>query len=269
MGKGLEIDVVSIPDSQGYFLQLTCMNHFRNAPARHFNLRVGTPGHVRIPKSQCIIAATLFFGLLMSYSIRYETPDPGTEVDEEEEDSRAAWELELNNSSSSSPSASYFSVYTDYEVTGIRGDESSLFRAIVHGYCIEHASPMPSDRSRLALVVDLRSMTVDMLESRQNWVKKFIEGDFDEYLDDMAYEYAFGGEVEILMACHIVMSPIRVFRYVRALGGLKLLAEYGRMYHRKRSPVDILYKGDSRYDAFDVPGMKRLVGRIPSRIRSM
>lgn len=147
-------------------------------------------------------------------------------------------------------------VCTDYSVTGVPGDGRCLFRAVAHGACVRSGKPVPTERLQRELADDLRGKVVDELVMRRAESEWFIEGDFDTYVMRMREPYVWGGEPELLMACHVLKMPITVHFFDGGLGGLITIAEYGLEYGSE-NPIRVLYHGFGHYDAIQVPGVGR------------
>lgn len=143
-------------------------------------------------------------------------------------------------------------VYTDYSVTGIRGDGRCLFRSLAHGACIRNGNAAPNESLQCELADELRNKVVDELIIRRSESEWFIEEDFDTYVKRMRDPYVWGGEPELLMASHVLKMPITVHLFDRSLGGLISIAEYGLEYGSE-NPIRVLYHGFGHYDAIQVP----------------
>lgn len=145
-------------------------------------------------------------------------------------------------------------VFTDFTVTGIPGDGRCLFRAVSHGACLRSGTSAPIESVQRELADDLRKKVVDELVIRRAECEWFIEEDFNSYVQRMRDPYVWGGEPELLMACHVLNMPITVHIYDRDSGGLISIAEYGLEYGSE-NPIRVLYHGFGHYDAVQVPGI--------------
>ncbi|CAI9100096.1 OLC1v1037026C1 [Oldenlandia corymbosa var. corymbosa] len=144
-------------------------------------------------------------------------------------------------------------VCTDYSVTRIPGDGRCLFRSVAHGACLRAGKPAPDEKLQRELADDLRAKVVDELVRRREETEWFIEGDFEIYVSKMKKPHVWGGEPEILMACHVLQMPITVYMHNQDSGGLISIAEYGQEYG-KDNPINVLYHGYGHYEALQIPG---------------
>lgn len=152
-------------------------------------------------------------------------------------------------------------VFTDYSVTGIPGDGRCLFRSIAHGACVLSGKSPLNETLQRELADELRAKVADELVKRREETEWFIEGDFDTYVSNMRKPHEWGGEPELLMASHVLQTPITVYMYYQKSGGLISIAEYGQEYG-KDNPIEILYHGFGHYDALHIPGQRGARSRL-------
>ncbi|CAN1189070.1 OVARIAN TUMOR DOMAIN-containing deubiquitinating enzyme 4 [Linum perenne] len=146
-------------------------------------------------------------------------------------------------------------IYTDYSITGIPGDGRCLFRSVAHGACVRDGKSPPSESLQRELADDLRNRIADEFIKRRQETEWFVEGDFDTYVAQIRKPHVWGGEPELLMASHVLKTPISVYMYDEKAGGLISIAEYGQEYG-KGNPIRVLYHGFGHYDALQIPGRK-------------
>ncbi|KNA17585.1 hypothetical protein SOVF_078200 isoform B [Spinacia oleracea] len=132
--------------------------------------------------------------------------------------------------------------------TGIPGDGSCLFRAVVHGSCIIQGKPSPSKSFQKRLADELRDKVVDELIKRRKDAEWYLEDEFDRYICQMRQCHVWGGEPELLMASHVLKMSITVYMIDKKSSNLKIIAEYGQEYGRQ-NPICVLYHGYGHYDA--------------------
>nr|GEU46821.1 hypothetical protein [Tanacetum cinerariifolium] len=96
----------------------------------------------------------------------------------------------------------------------------------------------------------------ELLKRRKEIEWWFIEGDFDLYVKRIEKPYIWGGELELLIASHIIKTTIFIFML-----GKKLLniATYGKEYEQyEKSSIKVLFycdesdEGDAHEDAADL-----------------
>ncbi|KAK6933522.1 OTU domain [Dillenia turbinata] len=152
----------------------------------------------------------------------------------------------LINSEESNKSSS------DYRVTGVLADGRCLFRAIAHGSCLRNGEEPPDEVRQRELADELRARVVDELLKRREETEWFIEGDFDTYVNRIQQPYVWGGEPELLMASHVLQTPISVFMLNRTSGSLVNIANYGQEYGEdQESPINVLFHGYGHYDLLE------------------
>lgn len=141
---------------------------------------------------------------------------------------------------------------TDYRVTGVLADGRCLFRAIAHGSCLRSGEEAPDENRQRELADELRAQVVDELLKRRKETEWFIEGDFDAYVERIQRPYVWGGEPELLMASHVLKTPISVYMRGGSSGGLVNIAKYGEQYRKKEeSPINVLFHGYGHYDLLE------------------
>ncbi|XP_020203979.1 OTU domain-containing protein At3g57810 [Cajanus cajan] len=143
-------------------------------------------------------------------------------------------------------------VSADYRITGVPADGRCLFRAIAHGACLRNGEKAPDENRQRELADELRAKVVDELLKRREETEWFIEGDFDTYVKRIQQPYVWGGEPELLMASHVLKTPISVF--MRDTGSLDLvnIAKYGEEYrNQKEISIDVLFHGYGHYDILE------------------
>ncbi|XAR52286.1 hypothetical protein NMG60_11020265 [Bertholletia excelsa] len=140
----------------------------------------------------------------------------------------------------------------NYRVTGVTADGRCLFRAIAHVACLRNGEEAPDEIRQRELADDLRAQVVDELLKRRKETEWFIEGDFDAYVERIQQPYVWGGEPELIMASHVLKTPISVFMIDRSSGSLAKIANYGEEYQNgKISPITILFHGYGHYDILE------------------
>ncbi|XP_008232087.1 PREDICTED: OTU domain-containing protein At3g57810-like [Prunus mume] len=140
----------------------------------------------------------------------------------------------------------------DYRVTGVPADGRCLFRAIAHVACLRNGEEAPDENRQRDLADELRAQVVDELLKRREETEWFIEGDFDAYVKRLQQPYVWGGEPELLMASHVLKTPISVFMIDRSSAGLVNIANYGEDYRKEEEkPINVLFHGYGHYDILD------------------
>ncbi|XP_059628411.1 uncharacterized protein LOC132271142 [Cornus florida] len=141
---------------------------------------------------------------------------------------------------------------SNYRVTGVLADGRCLFRAIAHVACLRNGEEAPDETRQRELADELRAQVVDELLRRREETEWFIDGDFDAYVKRMQQPYVWGGEPELLMASHVLKTPISVFMVDRSSGGLVNIANYGEEYQKDEiSPINVLFHGYGHYDILE------------------
>ncbi|PON32370.1 OTU domain containing protein [Parasponia andersonii] len=142
----------------------------------------------------------------------------------------------------------------DYRVTGVLADGRCLFRAIAHVACLRNGEEAPDEPRQRELADELRAQVVDELLKRREESEWFIEGDFDAYVKNIQQPYVWGGEPELLMASHVLKTPIWVFMIDRSNGRLVNIAKYGEEYgQNEENPINVLFHGYGHYDILETP----------------
>ncbi|KAG6677517.1 hypothetical protein I3842_14G031400 [Carya illinoinensis] len=140
----------------------------------------------------------------------------------------------------------------DYRVTGVLADGRCLFRALAHGACSRSGEEAPDENRQRELADELRAQVVDELLKRRKETEWFIEGDFDAYVERIQQPYVWGGEPELLMASHVLKTPISVFMKSRSSGRLVNIAKYGEEYRKEEeNPINVLFHGYGHYDLLE------------------
>ncbi|XP_030489711.1 uncharacterized protein LOC115706263 [Cannabis sativa] len=142
----------------------------------------------------------------------------------------------------------------DYRITGVLADGRCLFRAIAHVACLRNGEEAPDEIRQRELADDLRAQVVNELLKRREESEWFIEGDFDAYVKNIQQPYVWGGEPELLMASHVLKTPISVFMVDRSNGRLVNIAKYGEEYGKnEENPINVLFHGYGHYDILEAP----------------
>ncbi|XP_062091880.1 uncharacterized protein LOC133797824 [Humulus lupulus] len=142
----------------------------------------------------------------------------------------------------------------DYRVTGVLADGRCLFRAIAHVACLRNGEEAPDEIRQRELADELRAQVVNELLKRREESEWFIEGDFDAYVKNIQQPYVWGGEPELLMASHVLKTPIWVFMIDRNNGRLANIAKYGEEYVKnEENPINVLFHGYGHYDILETP----------------
>lgn len=147
----------------------------------------------------------------------------------------------------------------NYTVTGVLADGRCLFRAIAHVACLRNGEEAPDESRQRELADELRAQVVNELLKRREQSEWFIEGDFDAYVKNIQQPYVWGGEPELLMASHVLKTPIWVFMRDGSTGGLVNIAKYGEEYGKEEeNPINVLFHGYGHYDILETPKEKQL-----------
>ncbi|ESW15822.1 hypothetical protein PHAVU_007G105100 [Phaseolus vulgaris] len=143
--------------------------------------------------------------------------------------------------------------YADYRVTGVPADGRCLFRAIAHGDCLRNGEKAPDENCQRELADELRAKVVDELLKRREETEWFIEGDFDTYVKRIQQPFVWGGEPELLMASHVLKTPISVFMRATGSVGLVNIAKYGEEYRndKEENSINVLFHGYGHYDILE------------------
>ncbi|XVF23391.1 hypothetical protein REPUB_Repub13aG0034000 [Reevesia pubescens] len=149
-----------------------------------------------------------------------------------------------NEKISSSLSSADVAATDNYKVTGVLADGRCLFRAIVHGASMRSGEEAPDENRQRVLADELRAQVVNELLRRRQETEWYIEGDFDAYVKEIRQPYVWGGEPELLMASHVLKTPISVYMIHRSSGNLINIANYGEEYQKdKENPINVLFYG--------------------------
>ncbi|OIW01500.1 hypothetical protein TanjilG_19426 [Lupinus angustifolius] len=145
-------------------------------------------------------------------------------------------------------------VSSAYRITGVLADGRCLFRAIAHGACLMNGEEAPDENRQRELADELRAQVVEELMKRREETEWFIEGDFDAYVTRIQQPFVWGGEPELLMASHVLKTPISVFMRDRSSGDLVNIAKYGEEYitKEKEIAINVLFHGYGHYDILEI-----------------
>ncbi|XLS96070.1 hypothetical protein HN51_038805 [Arachis hypogaea] len=92
-------------------------------------------------------------------------------------------------------------------------------------------------------------LVVEELMKRCEETKWFIEGDFDTYLKRIQQPYVWGGEPVLLMASHVLKTPISVLMRDTSSLSLVNIAKYGEEYRNEKDMcINVLFHGYGHYD---------------------
>ncbi|EXC25419.1 hypothetical protein L484_016802 [Morus notabilis] len=166
--------------------------------------------------------------------------------------------LVVSSASDGSFSGANIDSSADYRVTGVLADGRCLFRAIAHVAFLRNGEEAPDENRQRELADELRAQVVNELLKRREESEWFIEGDFDAYVKNIQQPYVWGGEPELLMASHVLKTPIWVFMRDRSTGALVNIAKYGEEEYGKdeQNPINVLFHGYGHYDILETPSDK-------------
>lgn len=140
----------------------------------------------------------------------------------------------------------------DYRVTGVLADGRCLFRAIAHGACLNNGEEAPNENRQRELADELRARVAEELLKRRKETEWFIEGDFDAYVNRIRQTYVWGGEPELLMASHVLKTPIYVFMRDASSIDLVNIAKYGEEYmNDKEISINVLFHRHGHYEILE------------------
>ncbi|KAL9251442.1 OVARIAN TUMOR DOMAIN-containing deubiquitinating enzyme 4-like protein [Drosera capensis] len=140
----------------------------------------------------------------------------------------------------------------DYRVTGVPADGRCLFRAIVHGACLQSGEAAPDENRQRELADELRAKVVEELLKRRDEIQWFVEEDFDTYIKRIQQPYVWGGEPELVMAAHVLKTPISVYMKDKRSGVLTKISNYGEEYQRNEElSINVLFHGYGHYDSLE------------------
>ncbi|GAB4836321.1 hypothetical protein Ancab_001236 [Ancistrocladus abbreviatus] len=196
--------------------------------------------------------AWLLFGVCACLApIEWVEVNPEVVVAEDEEEGEEKKKVENCESDGVSTEKSDDSS-VNYRVTGVPADGRCLFRAIAHGACLQSGEEAPDENRQRELADDLRARVVEELLKRREETEWFIEGDFDAYVKRIQQPYVWGGEPELLMASHVLKTPISVYMKDRSSGILTNIANYGEEYQKEKDwPINVLFHGYGHYDILE------------------
>jgi len=92
------------------------------------------------------------------------------------------------------------------------------------------------------------------LLQRRKEVEWFIERDFDAYVKRIEKPYIWGREPELLIASHVLWTPISVFMIHRSYGNLVNISNYGEKYQKEEdgeTPINVMFHGYGHYDILE------------------
>lgn len=140
----------------------------------------------------------------------------------------------------------------DYRVTGVLADGRCLFRAIAHGACLKNGEEAPNESRQRELADELRVKVAEELLNRRKETEWFIEGDFDTYVTRIQQTYVWGGEPELLMASHVLKTPIYVFMRDASSMDLVNIAKYGEEYmNDEEISINVLFHRHGHYELLE------------------
>ncbi|OMO98833.1 Ovarian tumor, otubain [Corchorus capsularis] len=197
-------------------------------------------------------SAWLLFGVCACLAPMIEFVDVNPETDDKIEGTELISINGLSADEKSSISSSPVAAPDNYKVTGVLADGRCLFRAIAHGACLRSGEEAPDETRQRELADELRAQVVNELLKRREETEWFIEGDFDAYVKEIQQPYVWGGEPELLMASHVLKTPISVYMIHRSSRNLIKIADYGEEYQKdKETPINVLFHGYGHYDILE------------------
>lgn len=141
---------------------------------------------------------------------------------------------------------------SDFRVTGVTADGRCLFRAVAHVASLRRGEEVPDENRQKELADGLRAQVVEELFRRRKEAEWYLESDFDAYVQRIKKPYVWGGEPELLMASHVIKTPISVYMIDKSSGSLTNIANYGKEYRKdEESPINILFHGYGHYDILE------------------
>jgi len=151
---------------------------------------------------------------------------------------------------------------SEWKVLRIAGDGRCLFRSVAQAAASRSGGQLLDAKAETTTADSLRRKALAELANRREETEWFIEEDFDIYIARMSQPNTWGGEPEILMLTHVLMSPINVYMSDNRLG-LRCIAEYGQEYAEACddpiAPIRIIFHGAGHYEAIVVnPRQSRL-----------
>ncbi|XP_007010219.2 PREDICTED: OTU domain-containing protein 6B [Theobroma cacao] len=197
-------------------------------------------------------SAWLLFGVCACLAPMIEFVDVNPDADDKIEGAELNLLSRLSADEKSSSSSSSVAAADNCKVTGVLADGRCLFRAIAHGACLRSGEDAPDENHQRELADELRAQVVNELLKRREETEWFIEGDFDAYVKEIQQPYVWGGEPEILMASHVLKTPISVYMIPRSSSNLTKIAKYGEEYQKdKENPINVLFHGYGHYDILE------------------
>ncbi|EYU38064.1 hypothetical protein ABFS82_06G159100 [Erythranthe guttata] len=142
---------------------------------------------------------------------------------------------------------------SNYRVRGVTADGRCLFRAIAHMVCLRNGENAPDENHQRELADELRAQVVEeMLKRRKELAGFFLEEEFDGYVENIRQPYVWGGEHELLMASHVLRTPISVFEEKRGSNSLINKANYGEEYKRDgENAISVLFHDYGHYEILE------------------
>ncbi|CAJ2629447.1 unnamed protein product [Trifolium pratense] len=157
--------------------------------------------------------------------------------------------LEIKDAESDKPNDELSS---DYRVTGVLADGRCLFRALAHGACLKNGEEAPNENRQRELADELRAKVAEELLKRRKETEWFIEGDFDTYVTRIQQSFVWGGEPELLMASHVLKTPIFVFMRDPNSIDLVNIAKYGEEYMNDEGiSINVLFHRHGHYELLE------------------
>ncbi|KAK9153786.1 hypothetical protein Sjap_001266 [Stephania japonica] len=141
---------------------------------------------------------------------------------------------------------------SEYRVTGVLADGRCLFRAVAHGACLRNGQEAPDEDRQRELADELRVQVVDELVKRRKETEWSLEEDFDAYVKNIQEPCTWGGELEVLMASHVLKTPISVFMTNGTSGKFIQISSYGEEYGKDdKGPIQVLFHRYGHYDVLE------------------
>ncbi|KAK9127646.1 hypothetical protein Syun_016443 [Stephania yunnanensis] len=141
---------------------------------------------------------------------------------------------------------------SEYRVSGVLADGRCLFRAVAHGACLRNGQEAPDEDRQRELADELRAQVVDELVKRRKETEWSLEEDFDAYVKNIQEPCTWGGELEILMASHVLKTPISVFMTNGNAGKFIQISSYGEEYGKAvEGPIQVLFHRYGHYDVLE------------------
>ncbi|KAK2457510.1 Cysteine proteinases superfamily protein [Trifolium repens] len=124
--------------------------------------------------------------------------------------------------------------------------------AIAHGACLKNGEEAPNENRQRELADELRAKVAEELLKRRKETEWFIEGDFDTYVTRIQQTFVWGGEPELLMASHVLKTPIFVFMRDPNSIDLVNIAKYGEEYMNDEGiSINVLFHRHGHYELLE------------------